>query len=283
MKRVLVAGASGYLGGYVLEEFKKQGYWIRSLTRSADKLEKSRKFIDEEFVGEVTNPESLIGVCNNIDIVFSSVGITKQKDNLTYMDVDFQGNVNILEEAKKEKVPHYIFISALHAEKLKHLKVIQAKEKFREKLEQSGLSYSIIYPNGYFSDMLEYLRMAKKGKGYVFADGSFKVNPIHGSDLAELCVTSAMSDNKEIRVGGPDIHTHAEVLKMAFDIVGRKEKITRIPLWVRDFILRLLRTFTSEKTYGTMEFFLSVLAMDMVAPTYGKHHLKDFFLKNKYL
>lgn len=281
MKRVLVAGASGYLGGYVVEEFKRQGYWVRALTRSSDRLSKSKKFIDEEFIGEVTKPQSLDGICKNIDIVFSSIGITKQKDNLTYMDVDYQGNVNILEEAKKEKISNFIFISALHAEKLTHLKVIQAKEKFREKLEQSGLDYSIIYPNGFFSDMLEYLRMAKKGRGYVFGNGNFKLNPIHGADLAELCVTSMPVNSREIRVGGPDIFTQNEVLKTAFNAVGEKGKITRIPLWVRNFILRCLRTFTSEKTYGPLEFFLTVLAMDMVAPSYGNHHLKDFFLENK--
>jgi hypothetical protein len=32
---------------------------------------------------------------------------------------------------------------------------------------------------------------------------------------------------------------------------------------------------------GPIEFFMTVLAVDMVAPTYGKHHLKDFFLENK--
>jgi len=281
MKRVLVAGASGYLGGYVVEEFKRQGYWVRALTRSSDKLSKSKKFIDEEFIGEVTKPQSLNGICKNIDIVFSSIGITKQKDNLTYMDVDYQGNVNILEEARKEKISNFMFISALHAEKLAHLKVIRAKEKFREKLEHSGLGYSIIYPNGFFSDMLEYLRMAKKGRGYVFGNGNFKLNPIHGADLAELCVTSIQGNSREIRVGGPDIFTQNEVLKTAFNAVGEKGKITRIPLWVRNFILRCLRTFTSEKTHGPLEFFFTVLAMDMVAPSYGNHHLKDFFLEYK--
>jgi len=42
-------------------------------------------------------------------------------------------------------------------------------------------------------------------------------------------------------------------------------------------ILATLRLFTSVKTYGPLEFFMTVLAMDMVAPTYGKHSLKDFF------
>jgi len=86
MKRVLVAGATGYLGRYMVKEFKKQGYWVRALTRSSDKLEDLRDYVDEAFVGEVTDPASLAGVCAGIDTVFSSIGITKQKDNLTYTE-----------------------------------------------------------------------------------------------------------------------------------------------------------------------------------------------------
>lgn len=33
MKKVLVAGATGYLGRFVAREFKKQGYWVRVLAR----------------------------------------------------------------------------------------------------------------------------------------------------------------------------------------------------------------------------------------------------------
>jgi hypothetical protein len=41
-----------------------------------------------------------------------------------------------------------------------------------------------------------------------------------------------------------------------------------------------LRIFTSVKTYGPLEFFMTVLAVDLVAPLYGKHHLKAFFEEN---
>ena len=51
---------------------------------------------------QVTQPETLKGICENIDVVISTVGITRQKDDLSYMDVDFQSNVNLIEEAKKE-------------------------------------------------------------------------------------------------------------------------------------------------------------------------------------
>ena len=279
MKKVLVAGTTGYLGQYIVKEFKKQGYWIRALSRKPDKLECLSDYIDEEFIGEVTNSDSLRGICKDIDIVFSSIGITKQKDGLTYMDVDYQGNNNLLKEAKKEDVLKFIYISVFNAGKLENLKGIQAKLRFTEELKASGLNYLVVYPNGFFSDMLEYLQMAKNGKGYVFGSGEAKINPIHGEDLAQVCVNMADGIENEINVGGPDVLTHNEILTIAFESLAKSVKISKIPIWIRNCILTALRSFTSVKTYGPIEFFMTVLAVDMVAPCYGKHHLKRYFLE----
>ncbi|MDY7037435.1 MAG: NmrA family NAD(P)-binding protein [Thermodesulfobacteriota bacterium] len=83
MKKVLVIGATGYLGRFVVQEFKKRGYWVRALARNPQKLEKTGPFLEpavkdqtnKVFVGEVTRPETLRGLCDGIDIVFSSLMI----------------------------------------------------------------------------------------------------------------------------------------------------------------------------------------------------------------
>ena len=281
MKKVLVAGATGYLGKFVVKAFKKQGYWVRALARNAAKLENLNDCYDEIFIGEVINPNSLKGICKGVDIVFTSIGITKQKDNLTYMDVDYQANKNLLVEAKRAGVKKFIYISVFGVEKMKNLKAIQAKLKFEEDLKKSGLDYSIIYPNGFFSDMMEYLEMAKKGKGLVIGTGENKINPIHGADLAEICINAVEGDETEIKVGGPEVLTHREIFEIAFGVLNKKVKISGFPLWIRNIMLGLARTFTSVNIYGPLEFFMTVLSMDLVAPKYGKHHLKDFFLENR--
>ena len=55
-RRILVAGASGYLGGFAVREFKPRGCRVRALARSARKLEHLGDCIDETVVGEVTDP-----------------------------------------------------------------------------------------------------------------------------------------------------------------------------------------------------------------------------------
>ena len=193
------------------------------------------------------------------------------------MDVDYQANLNLLNEAKRSGVKKFIYVSVLNGNKLTKLKICEAKEKFVEALKNSGLEYCIIRPNGYFSDMGEFYKMAEKGRIFLFGNGGYKVNPIHGADLARTCVDAVRTDKKEISVGGPQTLTHNQIALLAFSVAGRNPKITHIPNWVRKTTLFLLRTFTNSKVYGPIEFFMTVLSMDLIAPEYGNHFLKEYF------
>jgi len=276
MNKVIVAGATGYLGRFIASELTEQAYPSRLIVRNTTKAGFDSNKLDV-IEANVTDVSSLTGCCDDIDVVISTVGITKQKDGLTYMDVDYNANLNILNEARKSGVKKFIYVSALNADKLTHLKMCNAKEKFVEELQNSGMDHCIIRPNGFFSDMSEFLKMAKKGTVNLFGDGNFKMNPIHGADLAKVCVGAIVSEEKEIEVGGPEVLTHNEIAEMAFNVLNKKPKIKYMPEWMRKAILGLTRTFTSSKTYGPMEFFFTVLAMDMIAPKYGTHTLRSFF------
>ncbi len=197
------------------------------------------------------------------------------------MDVDYQANMNLLQQAKQSGVKKFIYVSVLNGEKLKHLKICEAKERFVEELKASGLDFCIIRPNGFFSDMAEFYNMAKKGRIYLFGNGELKANPIHGEDLAVVCVDAIEKSDQEIVVGGPQTLTQNQIAATAFKILNKKPKITYIPNWVRIIILNGVKAFTGSKVYGPMEFFLTVMAMDMIAPEYGEHTLKDFFSKLK--
>lgn len=277
MPKILLAGSTGYLGIYIARELQKKGYDLRAIARDPEKLRQNDIPANEVIAAELTNPESIRGCCKDIDGVISTVGITRQKDGLTYMDVDYQANLNLLQEAKKSGVKKFIYISVLNGEKLRHLKICAAKELFAGQLKNSGIDYCIVRPNGFFSDMAEFFHMAQKGKVYLFGDGELKTNPIHGEDLAEVCVNAIDSPEREIEIGGPETLTQNEIAALAFDILGEKPKVAYIPHWVRVAILKLVRLFTGSKTYGPIEFFMTVMAMDMIAPRYGKYTLKEHF------
>ena len=280
MNKVLLAGATGYLGSHIAEELIKQGFYTRLLIRDIKRLKK-KVYRCEIRQAQVTQQDTLSGSMNGIDVVISTVGITRQKDGLTYMDVDYQANMNLLKEAKKAGVKKFIYVSALNADKLTHIKMCYAKERFVLELMNSGLDFCVIRPNGFFTDMAEFLKMAKKGKAQLFGDGNYSMNPIHGKDLAEVCVNAITLNEKTIEVGGPELYTHNEIIELAFKTLGKKSKINYMPDGLRKMVLWLARTFTSSRTHGPMEFFFTVLAMDMVAPRYGSYVLDEYFEKVK--
>ena len=142
-QKVLVAGATGYLGQYLVRELKRRNFWVRVLIRNEIQKEQFG-IVDDFFVGQITDPESLKGITQNIDLVFTTIGITRQKDGFSYMDVDYQGNVNLLNESLKDNVKSFQYISAINGAKLRHLKIFEAKEKFVDELKASKIDYSII-------------------------------------------------------------------------------------------------------------------------------------------
>ncbi|MBS1814314.1 MAG: SDR family oxidoreductase [Acidobacteria bacterium] len=277
MERVLVAGATGYLGGFVVKELGARGYFTTALVRDRRKLESegiSRGVVIE---AEVTQPQSLMGCCRDVDVVFSSVGITRQKDGLTYMDVDFQSNMNLLEEAKRSGVRKFVYVSVLHGRELRRLKICEAKERFVDALAQSGLEYCVVRPTGYFSDMGEFYRMARKGSVFLFGDGKCRMNPISGADLAKVCVDAMQGGASEIAVGGPEVLTYNQIASMACDAVSGRCRVVHLPDGLRRFVLALLRIVTSSRFYGPVEFVLTMLATDMVAPVFGSQRLSEYF------
>jgi uncharacterized protein YbjT (DUF2867 family) len=276
LKRVLVAGATGYLGGFVAREFKARGHFVRALARSPEKLEHISDSIDEIVKAEVTKPATLENVCDGIDVVFSSVGITRQKDKLTFQDVDYQGNRNLLDAALKTGVKKFIYVSVFNGPNLLHLDIVRAHEDFVQDLKTSGINYAIIRPTGYFSDMGEFLEMARKGRVYLIGQGKKRANPIHGADLAVVCVDALEGENKEIDVGGPEVMTYREIAELAFKSLDKSTRITSVPLWVMKLVIAATRIFTRHQA-ELLAFFTMAMTSEVVAPATGSHTLGEYY------
>ncbi|WP_289030621.1 SDR family oxidoreductase [uncultured Algoriphagus sp.] len=275
--KLILAGATGYLGSFIAQELKDHGYDFLAFGRSEEKLKKIGLTEKEFQVLDVTKLATFPKIEEPIDTVISTVGITRQKDGLSYMDVDYGANLNLLEFAMRHRARKFIYVSVLNGEQMRHLKITAAKERFVDALKDSGLEFNIIRPNGFFSDMKDFLAMAKSGRVYLFGDGEYKLNPIHGLDLARVVIDSITSPQEEIEAGGPDIFTQNEIGQLALEAMGKEGKVVHLPDFLRKAALGMMRTFTSSKTYGPIEFFLSMMAQDNVAPRHGVHRLDAFF------
>jgi uncharacterized protein YbjT (DUF2867 family) len=284
MTRVLVAGATGYLGRFVAREFKERGHWVRVLARNPDRLKTPGPFlepaiadlVDDVFVGELTRPATLRGLCDGIEVVFSSIGITRQTDRVSYMEVDYQGNRNLLDLALAATVGKFVFVHGFNARLLLSLEGMRAKQRLVEELQKSGLAHAVVCPTGFFNDMSEFLRMAKKGTAYLIGEGRRKINPIHGADLAKVCVDAVTGPRTEIAVGGPVTYTYREIAELAFAVLGKPPRVRRVPVWLVQAALALVRLW-SKRYYTIAAGIATIMRHDFVAPPCGTHPLKPFF------
>lgn len=277
MKHVLLAGATGYLGLYIAKELKNKGFKLTVVVRGATKLLAKNIIADHVYEGDLTDPNFYTGVMHGVDVVISTIGITRQKDRKTYMDIDYGVNHLLLQEALKNDVKKFIYTSVLHGEALKHLKICEAKERFVEELQSSAIESLIIRPSGFFSDLEEFFHMAKQGKTYLFGEGKKKLNPIHGADLATVMVNAIDIARDTLEVGGPAVYTHNQIASIAYEILGKEKKIVYVPNWIRKTALSLLHTFSTQKTYGPVEFFLTVMNIDMECEKFGTKTLYEHF------
>lgn len=276
MKRVLVAGATGYLGGYIVDELKKRGVWVRALVRRPEQRAALEHRVDEIVVGQITDPETIHGIADGVDSCFSTVGITRQRDGLTYEAVDFEGNHNLLREALASGVDTFVYVSVLHGRSLRGTKLVEAKERFVDALIAAPLSHRVIRPTGFFSDMTALLDMAHRGLVVLLGDGSARINPISGRDLAVVCADAVDAGAEEVEAGGPHIYSQDEIAEIAFRVLRKRSRVWHVPKWAARATLGILRTVTPVQLYGPIEFFLNVGSADAVAPRHGRDNLESF-------
>ncbi len=277
MTTVFVAGATGYLGSRIVASSRARGWQVRALVRDRARAEALGIDADAFVEAKPTERAALRGIMAGCDMVVSALGITRQRDGKTYRDVDYQANVNLLEEALDTGIERFGYVHVLNAASMPDVPLVAAKQAFVERLESAPLRGTVICPSGFFSDMEDFLGMARSGRAWLFGDGTLRLNPIHGADLAEATLDALEAGTNRLEIGGPDIFTHAELAGLAFEILGKPVRIIRLPDWTRRAALRLLPRVTPAHVHGPAQFFLSAMGMDMVGTPYGNHHLADHF------
>ncbi|KAA9008874.1 SDR family oxidoreductase [Histidinibacterium aquaticum] len=270
---VLVAGATGYLGRFLCAEYARRGHHVTALVRDARRAEGLADVLIE---AEATRPDSLEGIMDGVDLVVSSLGITRQADGLGYREVDFQADLNLLREAETAGVRRFAYIHVLKADAMRGVPLVDAKAAFVDALLASDMPATVIAPTGYFSDMGEIFEMARRGRVWLFGDGTQRFNPIHGADLAVAVADATDAGRGWAEIGGPDVMTQDEIARAAFAALGTEPRIARLPDALRRAALSVM-PIMPRRISGPARFFLTALGHDMVAPRFGTRRLSDHF------
>ncbi|MGV3526413.1 MAG: SDR family oxidoreductase [Candidatus Sericytochromatia bacterium] len=283
MKFVLVAGASGYLGRHVVSELKRQGFRVRALVRQRDPLWKRSEElapavgaeVDEIVMGDLLQPQSLRGICSQIQYVISCAGLSRGDKQLTPEQVDHQGNRNLLIEAIQSGVDKFIYVSLFDRNLPGDLPVVQAKNAFVKELQESVMTSYIVKPTLFYPELLPLLYMAQRGRIWLPAPAKRKLNPLHGKDLAQVCLKGLIAKEKEIEVGGPESFSLEELAQLMFKLLKQPARISGVPGGMNGPARQYLRLFQSKQVEA-FNLLDSEMANLGLAPAAGSQKLEAY-------
>lgn len=115
--KVLVTGASGFLGSHIAERLANEGHEVRVLVRKSSSREFLQGFPHEEAIGDVTDPKSLPAAVDGIEGVAHAAGLVKARNEGHFTAVNGHGTANLLAAIEKHasNFQRFVYVSSLTA------------------------------------------------------------------------------------------------------------------------------------------------------------------------
>jgi len=117
MKTVLVTGASGFIGGHVVEALARNGIQPRCLVRQTSRLDYINDWSPELVFGDITSPASLETAVEGVDGIVHCAGVIRALSLPEFLRVNADGCNNLYRAclAKNPAVQRIVHISSLTA------------------------------------------------------------------------------------------------------------------------------------------------------------------------
>ncbi len=274
--KVVLAGAFGNLGSDILRQLIAAGNEVVALDMAEKDISEIKGKYEFHSI-DVTKKETLAGTCEGADAVITTVGLVRASATLTNYDIDLNGNLNLLEEAKKAGVKKFVYVSVIKCDTDPSVPMLEAKHQFEEKLKESGIDYIIVRPTGYFYDIAKvFMPMIEKGKVTLLGRKDYPCNVIDTKDLADFIISHLNEQNKTYNVGGQETYTYKEIANMFFAAAGKKAKISRAPVFLFDLIIKKAEKSNNGKA-PIIRFSKWTLTHDLVgSDKWGKLSFKDY-------
>lgn len=221
--KVLVTGASGFVGHSVQTALRSAFYPVSSLLRPSSDCQIVQKMGCRIFRGDVTDKASMVEPLDKgAESIVHLVGIIEERHGATFEKIHVDGTRNIVELAKQYKVSKLVHMSALGSRANGKCSYHKTKWKAEELVRNSGLPYTILRPSVIFGEDSEFLQLIgflSRVIGFtpILGDGKGRLQPVWVDDIARMirvCLEDERTDGQTYDIGGPAKFTLDEFFEL---------------------------------------------------------------------
>ena len=309
-RRILLAGATGYIGRVVAAELLRRGHSVIAPVRDEGGRQRPDAAIVEDALAgvmrrvvELTDAVQTAKVLDGLE-VDATISCLASRSGIAAdaWAVDHRANANLLVAAKRAGAKQFVLLSAICVQRPR-LAFQHAKLAFEAALMDSGIDYTVVRPTAFFKSLSGQVGRVRQGKPFLlFGDGrQTACKPIGERDLARFladCLEDPASRNQMLPIGGPGAAiTPREQGQLLFELTGQKSRFRQVPVAVFDAALasltplaKLSPRFAAKaelarigRYYATESMLLwneSKREYDADAtPSYGEETLRDFYVR----
>jgi uncharacterized protein YbjT (DUF2867 family) len=234
---ILVAGATGWLGGEVCRTLAERGHPVRALVRPTSdpaKREALRAAGVELVEGDLRDADSLQRACAGVGTVISTATATGQpKPGDDVINVDGEGQLALVDAAEQAGTGHFIFVS-LSGNLEVDTPLSNAKRAVEQRLAAGRMEWTVLRPAAFMeiwlSPMLGF--DVPNGTVTVYGEGTAPISYVSLYDVARYCVVAVNSPaarNASIEIGGAAPVAPLEAVRFAEEVTGRALAVQHVP------------------------------------------------------
>ena len=228
-QRVLLTGATGFVGGYVLKKLVSSGYVPVCVVRDSDKFAaRTELYPGAEIVsvrGDVTSPAAVQKAARQCNQAIHLVGIIMERGENTFGRVHYEGTKNVVQACKDAGIKRLVHMSALGTRPDAVSKYHQSKHMAEQCVMQSGLDWTIFRPSLIHGPEGELMQLLKTFACSAvlppvmpyFGKGENRMQPVDVRDVAE-CFVKVLSNDRTIHrtyeLGGPRSYSWKELYQL---------------------------------------------------------------------
>ncbi|HJQ28054.1 MAG TPA: SDR family oxidoreductase [Rubrobacter sp.] len=236
---ILVAGATGIVGGMITRKLLEQGKDVRILVRTnspSEQLAKEGRATSADSLieagarpvyGDLRDRASLDSAVEGVETVISTATSAGRGGEDNTQSVDVEGNRNLIEAARTAGVEHYIFVTAHGADPNHPAPFMRAKAHSEAALRESGMDYTIIAPTAFMEvwNAVVVGMPALQGQPVTLVgEGQRRHSFISNRDVAAFVVAAVdhpQARNQYLAIGGPEPLTWHDVVATYERVLGR--------------------------------------------------------------